>query len=73
MTIDEFNNTKFGAGDKVIYHGKKYPIASVDFEECLVGLDMECDLLEDIQWKRCENVIYVTSGTTTVEDWINKN
>ncbi len=60
MTIDEFNNTRFGAGDKVIYDGKEYPITSVDFEEMLIGLNMESDNLIDCEWKRCENCILIS-------------
>jgi len=57
MTIDQFNNSRFGANDKVIYNGQKYDIISVDFEEALIGIDEKIPGSDedDISWKRCEN------------------
>lgn len=60
MTIEEFNNTRFGSGDRVICkNGKDYPIASVDFEERLIGLLMNINvfikgnaLIEDMIYLR---------------------
>ena len=39
MTFEEFDSTKWRAGMIVIYKGKKYPIAWVDFDERLLGLE----------------------------------
>jgi hypothetical protein len=57
MTIDQFNETRFGAGDKVIYDWKEYDIYSVDFEEALIGINENIPGSDedDISWKRCEN------------------
>lgn len=57
MTIEEFNNTKFSIHDWAIYKGAKYKIASVDFEEQLIGLLMNNDPEnpKEISWVRCEN------------------
>lgn len=59
MTIQEFNNTRFGRGDKVIYQGEEYFLARCDFEEKLFGLlrimpnpNIEP---EETSWIRCEN------------------
>lgn len=54
MTIEEFNNTRFGAGMKAKYKGEVYTIGSVDFEEKLVGIYMPEDL--ETTWVRCENI-----------------
>ena len=55
MTIDEFNKTGFSGGMKCEYDGKVYDIASVDFEEALVGIQ-EIEYSEELSWKRCENI-----------------
>ena len=61
MTIQEFNETSFGKGDKAIYKNETYPIATVDFQESLIGLHGVCLGAEedDITWVRCENVKFV--------------
>jgi hypothetical protein len=61
MTIEEFDTTGFGNGDLGIYKNKEYAIASVDFEERLVGLLMNISGGEpdDISWVRCENIEYI--------------
>ena len=61
MTIEDFNKTGFRAGDNGIYKNKEYEIASLDFEEKLIGLLGVCEGGEDddITWVRCESVIYV--------------
>ena len=58
MTIPEFNKTAFGCGDKAIYHDTEYQIASVDFEEQLIGLLIPISGAErlEISWVRCENI-----------------
>jgi hypothetical protein len=65
MTIDKFNNTRFGVNDKVIYDGKEYDIFSIDFEECLIGIDENIPGADpgDISWKRCENCELVIRET----------
>lgn len=65
MTIDQFNKTSFGSGDKVIYDGKEYGIIIVDFIEALIGIDekiLGADE-DDISWKRCENCELVKAET----------
>jgi len=62
MTIDQFNKSRFGTGDKAKYtDGKTYVVAQVDFEEQLLGLLMEIDGGEEgeVSWVRCENVNYI--------------
>jgi hypothetical protein len=59
MTIDEFNETSFGAGDRAKYtDGRVYAIASVDFQEKLIGLIMHISggNPNEITWVRCENI-----------------
>lgn len=58
MTITQFETTRFGNGDKAKYDGEVYPIAQVDFKECLIGLLGVCEGGEDddINWVRCENI-----------------
>lgn len=59
MTQDAFNNTRFGFGMTATYNGKTYPIASVDFEEMLIGITGEIEDSESddtVTWKRCENI-----------------
>ncbi len=59
MTIEEFNNTKFYAGMEVVIHSKLYgsiqrPIASVNFDQALIGIETDNDD-EQLDWFRCEN------------------
>ena len=58
MTIDTFNQTRWGAKMKAIYDGKTYDIASVDFQEQLVGIheNLDHDNPDEVSWKRCENI-----------------
>ena len=57
MTIEEFKNTEFSEGMKVLYEGVENEIASVDFKEMLVGLEGDNDIEEpETHWVRCENV-----------------
>lgn len=53
MTIEEFNNTSWGAGMKIRYCKDIYEVGSVDFEEKLIGYITEID--ECYSWARCEN------------------
>lgn len=61
MTIQEFNKTRFASGDRVIYKGKKFVICTLDFEEALIGFDMDLEGAEPetISWVRCENCEYL--------------
>lgn len=52
MTIPEFRAFKFKAGDQFLYQGKVYDLITVDFQEDLIGLDID----GTVQWVRCENV-----------------
>lgn len=61
MTIEEFNKTTFGNGDKVIYNGKTRDILSVDFCEALFGIEDDESPDHGIDWVRCENCIFITS------------
>ena len=59
MTIEEFDQTGFTGGMKCIFQDKEYGIATVDFEERLIGIyEMipGSESEDDISWKRCENV-----------------
>jgi len=56
MTIQEFDNFSWTGNTFVLYHDryevKKYEVASVNFQEKLIGLLDD----ENINWVRCENV-----------------
>lgn len=52
MNKQEFKNTSFGVNIRIEYKEKIYRIASINFEEDLIGLDEEDDI---INWVRCEN------------------
>lgn len=59
MSIEQFNQTGFTGNMRCRFQGKTYCIASVDFEENLIGIYEEiqgCDNLDEISWKRCENI-----------------
>lgn len=59
MTITQFDQTGFTGNMKCRYDGKTYCIASVDFQEKLIGIYEEiqgCDNPDEISWKRCENI-----------------
>lgn len=59
MTLEEFNNTGYGGGDKVAYHGNTYPVHRVDFTEALFAIDNYNDP-ENLSWVRCENVKFIS-------------
>lgn len=54
MTLEEFKNQRWSSGMVAIYQGEEYDIAQVDFEECLIGLDLK--ICEESSWVRCENI-----------------
>ncbi len=55
MTIEEFDNKRFGNSDAVEYKGEIYNLRKVDFEERLFGLIKDGEDPDDITWIRCEN------------------
>jgi len=62
MTAREFDKTGFTGQMKCIFQGKEYQVASVDFEERLIGiLEMisGAESEDDISWKRCENITII--------------
>ncbi len=54
MTIEEFNNTRFGAKMFCLYRGEEHLIGSVDFDEKLIGLSVPGT--DEYTWVRCENI-----------------
>lgn len=63
MTIEQFNNTRWGAGMRVHCNpmGMRYEpyvadVAGVDFDQSLIGVkkDLESET-EELSWFRCEN------------------
>ena len=62
MTLEEFNNSRFGANMFVMYQGKDHYVISLDFEEALFGLVPDKNDYDPEEWKwvRCENIV-VTS------------
>ncbi len=58
MTRQEFKKRLFSAKDRAIYKGKIYNVASVDFEEDLIGLHLNISGGEpgDVSWVRCESI-----------------
>lgn len=59
MTLQEFDATSWGSKMFAAYHGHIYRIASVDFEERLIGLLHEDRNEQTILWVRCENATLV--------------
>lgn len=63
MTIEQFNNTRWGAGIRVLckpmgvqYEPYEADVVSVDFDQCLIGVMKNPESEdEDIRWLRCEN------------------
>ena len=62
MTLEEFNNHRFGANTIVNYDGRERDLFSVNMIESLIGLVEDCQGhdLGDIEWVRCENVTIVS-------------
>lgn len=59
MTIEEFDKIGWTGNMKCIFQDEEYGIATVDFEERLVGIyEMisGAESEDDISWKRCENI-----------------
>lgn len=64
MTIEDFNTTGFTGKMRCIYKGKEYILASVDFEEKLVGILLPDNQYQDdfeLSWVRCENIELITN------------
>jgi len=62
MKFEQFDKTGFTGNMKCIFQGKEYGIATVDFEERLIGIyEMisGAESEEDISWKRCENITLI--------------
>ncbi len=60
MTIEEFKNTRWRIGMEVILHSKQYgsfqrPLASVNFDQALIGIEPDYDDDDQLDWFRCEN------------------
>lgn len=53
MTLNEFENTAFGAGMKAVYISDVYAISAVNFQEFLIELRDDDD---QCIWVRCENI-----------------
>lgn len=67
MTKEEFLRTRFAKGMRVKYRESIYDVVSVDFEECLIGMDagtQECGCCGEetvaVSWVRCENCDLIT-------------
>ena len=62
VTTEEFSKQSFGAGDKARYKDGIYVVATVDFDEQLIGLLLNISGGEpdDVSWVRCENVDYIS-------------
>ena len=58
MTIEEFNKTGFTGQMRCTYKGEEYLLASVDFEEQIIGILLPDNQEDDYEltWVRCENV-----------------
>jgi len=52
MEKDQFDKQVWKSGMKAKYHGGEFEIATVNFEEQLVGLWDK----EEVNWVRCENI-----------------
>jgi len=65
MTIQEFNDMRFGAGMQVQYRGKVYPIESIDFQEQLIAICETGIEDEEFSWKRCENCELIPEPVTS--------
>lgn len=64
MTIEEFNTTGFTGKMRCTYKGEEYLLASVDFEEKLIGIllpDNEFKDDHELSWVRCENIELITN------------
>jgi major membrane immunogen (membrane-anchored lipoprotein) len=58
MTIEQFDTTGWTGNMKCTFQDKEYYIATVDFEEKLVGIyeKIQGGDEDDVSWKRCENI-----------------
>lgn len=53
---EDFDKTRFGKGDKIIYEGKEYVITAIDFDLC------EIEIFKDdtnfwLSWNDCKSVL----------------
>lgn len=56
MTIEEFDNMRFGAGMYAIIKGLRHSVVSVNLDQKLIGV-VEYGDTSEIYWYRCENVV----------------
>lgn len=54
MTKEEFRNTKFSIYILIEYQGKTYPIYAVDFQEELIGLNIEDQCIKWVRYENCK-------------------
>jgi len=70
MSIEEFNNTRFGAGDSVIYKNELWPIVAVEFEEALFAIPNERGITvavaDQMDWVRCQSCQYISKDNLRV-------
>lgn len=61
MTLEEFKNTRMGAGDKFKYikDGNIYDIVALDFDEALFAYWPENKQQETMWWVRCESAEFI--------------
>lgn len=62
MTLEEFNNHRFGVNMYVMYQGKGMYVISVAFEEALLALvpDKSDYNPEEWTWVGCENITIIS-------------
>lgn len=63
MTFEQFDKTGWAGNMKCIFQDEKYGIATVDFEERLVGIYEMISGAERenaVSWKRCENITLIS-------------
>ena len=66
MTIDDFNNYRFGSNVRVEFKGRIRDLFSVNLDQALIGLVEDCQGSDegDIEWVRCENVAILNNQST---------
>lgn len=56
MTTQQFSKILYGKNDKVIYKGKEYPILSIDFDNHLIGIEIQPQGIKEVH---CEELTYI--------------
>jgi hypothetical protein len=54
MTKEEFKNTQFNINTLIDYKGRSYPVYSVDFQEELIGLNIEDECVKWVRYENCK-------------------